>query len=401
MQLMPANQFSVINKKHLMWSADTLVHFYLPIIGFEAFTVYEYLALTDVSRISDILNHLNIGKNNFNEALDKLSAMDLLNVYTDKKQYQLELRSPKNPKDFLADEFYSRLLISKIGQEAFENLSQTAEKLPQKISKKFSDVYKINFSGIVESALPKEKDESFDITSFKSIMRKQHLTFKDENTDILRLYELADKCNLNWYEAFKLAEKTANADRSINIDAMLYDISAKNQDPVDLSTFSDDEKQLISIAKSVSPEDFLTSLKGQEGGFVTTDERKILVNLSRQNIESQVQNVLIHYSLIQTNQASLNEKFVDRIANDWKRNKVVTAELALKRILSFNQEKVARESQSSYARANNKADTTKSSAQVPTWHNEQDYKNETSSEELEKLERLRQEALRDIQGASE
>lgn len=48
---------------------------------------------------------------------------------------------------------------------------------------------------------------------------------------------------------------------------------------------------------------------------------------------AEVQNILIHYVLVQQKNASLNPNFVNALANDWMRNEVFTAETAVKRIL--------------------------------------------------------------------
>ncbi|WP_083312937.1 DnaD domain protein [Floricoccus penangensis] len=402
MQIRPADQINFINKNRLAWSADVLMRFYLPIIGRDAVALYQYLTTSDSVRVSDVLNHLNIGIIDFNDCLDKLTAMNLLDVYTDRKSYQLELKSPKNPNDFLADEFYSRLLLSRVGEQAFEKIAEYVQPFETKLSKKFSDVFKINFSGTVESIAENKTDKNgFDLTSFQNIMRQRHLGFANKEVDVLRIYELADKYNFDWYDLFKIAEKTANANSTINIDAIILEITKPDEEKPDLSTFSPDERQLIMIAKEVEPEVFLNSLKSQEGGFVTKQEREILLRLTRLAVEPEVQNILIHYSLIQTAQSSLNEKFVDRVANDWKRNNVSSAELALKRIESFKENQTSNNSKTNNNyKQNNSFDSTKSSAKVPEWHNETT-KNMTTDQDLLALEKLRQEALKDIQGVGD
>lgn len=402
MQIRPADQINFINKNRLAWSADVLMRFYLPIIGRDSVALYQYLTTSDSVRVSDVLNHLNIGIIDFNDCLDKLTAMNLLDVYTDRKTYQLELKSPKNPNDFLADEFYSRLLLSRVGEQAFEKIAEYIQPFDTKLSKKFSDVFKINFSGTVESIAEDKTDkDGFDLTSFQNIMRQRHLDFANKEVDVLKIYELADKYNFDWYDLFKIAEKTANANNTINIDAIILEITKPDQEKPDLSTFSADERQLIMIAKEVEPEVFLNSLKSQEGGFVTKQEREILLKLTRLAVEPEVQNILIHYSLIQTAQSSLNEKFVDRVANDWKRNNVSSAELALKRIESFKENQTSNNSKTNNNyKQNNSFDSTKSSAKVPEWHNETT-KNMTTDQDLLALEKLRQEALKDIQGVGD
>ncbi|WEV45513.1 DnaD domain protein [Streptococcaceae bacterium ESL0687] len=390
MHLRPVEQFTLINKNRLSWSADLLVRFYLPIVGHTAIVLYQYLTTSDSNRVSDVLNHLNIGVVDFNDSLDKLSAMGLLDIYSDKKTYQLEFKSPKNPSDFLADEFYSRLLLSRIGEQAFERLAKLEDRFENKLSKKFSEVFRVNFSGDFESLAEQASSEQFDLTSFKNIMKQQKISFTNENTEVLRLYEIAEKYNYNWYELFKLAEKTINPNRTLNLEGLIASLSPQNQDKIDMESFTSDEKSLVLIAKSMTSLEFLTALKNQENLFITNDERKLLIDLSRNGTPDEVQNILIHYSLIQSNLASLNEKFLEKVLADWNKHRVTSAEGAMRRIIDFKNENLER--------ANNSKghDKTKSSAKVPDWHEAPKEKvySEEQVEKLKKLEELRQEALR-------
>jgi Replication initiation/membrane attachment protein len=391
----PADNFKLVNKQFVSWSAGSLLPFYLPIVGRDAIVLYEYLTLLDEGKISDILNHLNFGIQDFRYALDQLTAINLIDLYSQGNNYTFQLKSPKQPADFLADDFLARLLIAKIGQPAFDRLADKTTPSGKNISKKFSQVYSVNFNGDVQT-IGQEIDSTLDINSFKNIMKQQNYAFSDEASDILSLYELADKYDLNWYELFKLAENSMNTDRSLNIAALRNNLIMKNQNTPVLSSFTADERNLIEIAQIADPLDFLESLKGQEGGFVTASEKKILLSLTRQNVPNQVQNILTHYSLIQTNQSSLNAKFAESVANDWVRHGVNTAELALKRIETYLKERQERENNNSYINKS-KQDMTKESAKVPEWHDESK-KVTTSQADLEELRRLREESLKKIQG---
>ncbi|WEV61024.1 DnaD domain protein [Streptococcaceae bacterium ESL0729] len=400
MHLRPVEQFTLINKNRLSWSADSLVRFYLPIVGHTAIVLYQYLTTSDSNRVSDVLNHLNIGLVDFNNSLDKLSAMGLLDIFTDKKTYQFELKSPKSPADFLADDFYSRLLLSKLGDQAFNRLAKLEDRFEHKLSKKFSEVFKVNFSGSFESLAEQVPSEQFDLASFKNIMKQQQISFTNESAEVLRLYEIAEKYSYNWYELFKLAEKTMNANRTLNLEGLIASLNSQNQDQIDMDSFTSDEKSLVLIAKTMTSLEFLTALKNQENLFITNDERKLLIDLSRNGLADEVQNILIHYSLIQSGMASLNEKFLEKVVADWNKHRVISAEGAMRRIIDFRNEMGER------ANGPKGPDQTKSSAKVPDWHegvqdktSEKVYSDE-QVEKLKKLEELRQEALKRKREAS-
>ena len=147
-----------------------------------------------------------------------------------------------------------------------------------------------------------------------------------------------------------------------------------------LSEFPKGFQDLIVISKEVSPRDFLNKLKQQAGGFASQEELKILNNLDKQNITDQVQNILIHYVLIQQGNASLNARFVNTLANDWLRHKVYNAETAVKRILERQQQ--AEQKQKSNKNYKNPGKLVK---KAPQWSNAS-YVNTTSAEDIAKFE---------------
>ncbi|MEY8458290.1 DnaD domain protein [Lactococcus ileimucosae] len=375
----PGDSFSILNRGKVSFDADTFSLLYLPIIGRDAFGLYQLLRVFSTGKISHFLEYLDFGLNPFIDALDKLSGIGLVRVFDQQPGYFLEVKSPLSFEEFLADDFYKQLLISRIGENKVQALAQKNEPNALEVTKKFHEVYSVKF----ERSSKLDQPEKFDLTSFKSIMESQHLTFSNENQDILSLYSLAEKFDLNWYELFKAAEQTANADKTLNIANLARTLAGKSEPVPSLAEFPKGFQDLIVISKEVTPADFLSKLKQQTGGFASQEEMKILNHLTKQNIADQVQNILIHYVLIQQEKSSLNSSFVNTLANDWLRHKVYNAEAAVKRILEHQQK--AEEKQKSNKNHKNQRKLVK---KAPEWSNAS-YVNTTSAEDIAKFEQYK------------
>ncbi|WP_251711899.1 DnaD domain protein [Lactococcus ileimucosae] len=375
----PGDSFSILNRGKVSFDADTFSLLYLPIIGRDAFGLYQLLRVFSTGKISHFLEYLDFGLNPFIDALDKLSGIGLVRVFDQQPGYFLEVKSPLSFEEFLADDFYKQLLISRIGENKVQALAQKNEPNALEVTKKFHEVYSVKF----ERSSKLDQPEKFDLTSFKSIMESQHLTFSNENQDILSLYSLAEKFDLNWYELFKAAEQTANADKTLNIANLARTLAGKSEPVPSLAEFPKGFQDLIVISKEVTPADFLSKLKQQTGGFASQEEMKILNHLTKQNIADQVQNILIHYVLIQQEKSSLNSSFVNTLANDWLRHKVYNAEAAVKRILEHQQK--AEEKQKNNKNHKNQRKLVK---KAPEWSNAS-YVNTTSAEDIAKFEQYK------------
>lgn len=384
------DSFTMLNRGKTSFDAETFRLLYLPIIGTDAFALYQLMLSFSTGRISHFLEYLNLGLNPFIEALDKLSGLSLVRVYDDHTSLYFEVKSPLNFENFLADDFYRQLLISRIGENRVAALAKRMEPKGKEVSKKFHEVYKVSFDSQAQQN-PSNTKERFDMGAFKSIMERQGYHLNNENQDSLTLYSLAEKFELNWYELFKQAEKTANADKSLNMNNLMRSLSGASKPQPALSAFPKAFADLIVISKSHEPDDFIRQIKAQAGGFVSSEEHKLLTNLSRQNLPAEVQNILIHYVLVQQKNASLNPNFVNALANDWMRNEVFTAETAVKRILEREELAAAK------AKTGAEKRPMKIKKEAPKWSNP-DYENKTSQEELAKLEKIRLDSLKKLKG---
>lgn len=375
------DRFNVINHGKTSFDAETFSALYLPVIGRDAFALYQLLRGFTEGKIVHLLELLNLGLPPFSEALDKLSAIHLVKVFESQNLLEFELISPLAYERFLTDNFYRQLLLSQIGEEKLRHLTAYQTSSGKEISRKFHEVYAVNFDEKFDETV---KSETFDLAAFKSLMLRQNLTFTDENREILQLYALAERFDLNWYELFKEVEQAANADQTINLTAAGRHLSGKSQPVPALHTFPKAYQELIIASKSVQPKVFLQNIKQQVGGFTSNDELKLLTNLSKQNLPDEVQNILIHYVLIQQKNATLTSNFVNTVANDWMRHKVMTAQAAITRILERNQQATEKVKAASPAKIVKRA---------PKWSNE-NYVENTSSKDQAKFEQYKKERKR-------
>ncbi|GAB2021609.1 replication initiation and membrane attachment family protein [Pseudolactococcus yaeyamensis] len=390
----PIDKFTVKNADKTSFDAGVFVMFYQPIIGRNGFALYQLLRAfpTHKGRLSDLLNHLDYGLNELMNGFDQLSALHLLDIYEDHGELTLVLQSHLTPEFFLSDGLYKQLLTDKIGQPALEKLIRETDFSGQKISKKFSDVYRVaELPETIDISVP--VDKGFDLAYFKTTMENKGIQFADESKDTLALYALADKFDLDWYDLFKIAETTQNADQSLNTANMSRHLIAQNQKQPRLLDFSKAEQALIRTAKSEKPEALLSKIKKSRfDGYPTQKEKQLLVRLSRDGVAPEIQNMLIIYFLEIRGYSNVSD-YIEEQANRWKKEQVTSAELAAKWLATYQNKQADK--------ANKKVQPLKKTppagSEIPDWY-DPDYKNETSRVQQAELEKIRRQALDKMNG---
>jgi len=134
---------------------------------------------------------------------------------------------------------------------------------------------------------------------------------------------------------------------------------------------------------------YLKAIKKQKKGFVTDNERWTVENIRKQSaLPDAVINVMIHYILVVQNNASLNQKLANAIANDWAQDGIRAPEDAIRKV-----QKMAEDKRKKSAAPKRQYKSSGRKETLPEWA-KQAPKKETpvSSEEQkalnEKLERL-------------
>lgn len=380
----PNDTFSYLRENAISYDNHSMARLYQPILGLEAVGLYAYLATfwdngAKPHKFTEILNHMQFGMSRFEEALALLTAMDLVAFYQTGEGYLIHLKPALLISDFLANPAYSRLLEQRIGEAAFKNLMVSEPDKARNLSKKFSDL----FSDFGNLELTKQSKGHFDWDSFQKRMFHDGLRLDNEKDDVLALYSLAERYRLTWFDLYQVAKETAY--QGVILPKRLSAKLEKNKQANVPSDFSDQEKILLHKAKSSSPQVLLAEIKKGRRATVTTDELKVLDDLVAMNFLDEVINVMVIYTLAKTKSANLNKTYLMKIANDFAYQEVKSAEVAISKMRSFDQRK--KDSKPKAVKSN-----------VPDW-SKQDYKNETTQEEQERLEELKRQALARLGGS--
>ena len=379
----PIDRFSYLENNRVSQDTSSLVQCYLPIIGQEALSLYLYtISFWDNGGkeylFSSILNHLNFGMDKLIKSLKILSAFNLLTLYQKGEIYQLVLHAPLSSQDFLEHPVYRRLLEKKIGDAAVEDLkveSAEGQEIPVSLNQVFPDLPELG-SG-EDLGLKKKVANDFDLEHFRQLMARDGLRFADEQSDVLNLFAIAEEKKWTWFETYQLAKSTA-VSQVISTKRMREKIAQK---PVS-SDFSPKEATIIKEAKSKTALQFLAEIKQTRKGTITQTERDLLQQMAGLGLLDEVINIILLLTFNKVDSANINEKYAMKVANDYAYQKIHSAEEAVLRIRERGQKvKTQKQKETASAKTN-----------VPKWSNPE-YKNTSSAEELEEMERQTLELL--------
>lgn len=381
----PIDEFSYVKNNKILLDSDSLSQLYHPVIGNHAVLLYEYLlAFFDDGikrhKFSEILNHLQLSMQEVEEALAILTAVDLLVLYQTRDAYVLKLQPALNRETFLANAIYRRLLEQRIGDVAVAELDVVLPDGARDVSKKFSDIFSVDENPKVPKTVSKNH---FDLDSFERLMLRDGLQFKDEKADVVKIYSLADKYIMNWFDIYQLAKSTA-INGKISPQRMTVQLeqkkTANNQTK---EQFDAKEQVIIREAKQASTKEFLEKIKAPRRAVVTESERKVLEELANMDFLDEVINVMVLYTLNKTQSANINKPYIMKVANDFAYQKITTAEAAVLKMRSFTQRNKERKTKAKVTKTN-----------VPEW-TAKEYKHVATAEEKVKLEELRRSMLED------
>lgn len=381
----PIDEFSYVKNNKVLLDSDSLSQLYHPVIGNHAVLLYEYLlAFFDDGikrhKFSEILNHLQLSMQEVEEALAILTAVDLLVLYQTRDAYVLKLQPALNRETFLANAIYRRLLEQRIGDVAVAELDVVLPDGARDVSKKFSDIFSVDETPKVPEIVSKNH---FDLDSFERLMLRDGLQFKDEKADVVKIYSLADKYNMNWFDTYQLAKSTA-INGKISPQRMTVQLEQKKMaNNQTKEQFDAKEQVIIREAKQASAKEFLKKIKAPRRAVVTESERKVLEELANMSFLDEVINVMVLYTLNKTQSANINKPYIMKVANDFAYQKITTAEAAILKMRSFTKRNKEHKAKAKVTKTN-----------VPEW-TAKEYKHVATAEEKEKLEELRRSMLED------
>lgn len=379
----PIDEFFFVKGNVVEGSSISLMRCYYPIIGANAFSLYHFLvAFNDDGakkhHFSEVLNHTMFGMTTFEEALAVLTAMNLVDFYQYRSSYLIQLKSPLSCEDFLNNALYRQLLARKIGEVAVDELKTVLPERAQKLSKRFSDVF--DDDGQVDIArTAKAVTPTFDLEAFKNLMKRDGLSFGQEDKDTISLYRFAETHQLSWYDTYLLAKETA-VDLTISLSRMTAKKSQGSALVASAENLTPQEQVIVKEARADRSPVFLAKVKKTRNASITYDERQLLLDLANKGFLDEVINIIILYTILKTDSANVNQKYALKIANDFAYRQINTAELAVLSMREFSSKK---------------SQKTKPKAQktnVPEWSNP-NYQNQTSQEDKKRLEEAKRRAL--------
>lgn len=379
--MIPNDSFHFLPSNQVSYDNASLVTLYQPLIGSEAVMTYAYLlAFFDNGRaghrFTELLNHLQFGFPVLTTSLDRLGAVGLIDFYLSPQGYLIKLYQAKSREDFLNEPVLKSLLASRIGQVAIDELISQLPEDSQDLTKSFSEI----FTDRGEFYHHQPSRASLDMGHFKEMMTKEGLRFADETTDILGLNQLAQTYKMTWFDLFQLAKQTA-----VNHQLSLKRMKAQKEQPEEnpSAVWSEQEQATLKAVKSHDAAAFLQLMKQSRQAQVLESERKLLRELAELGFLDEVINVLVLRAMSKT--ANLNKVYVMKMANDFAFQKIKTAEAAL----TYLKQGIKSSSAMSQKQGQER---TAAKSNVPTW-SDQDYKNQTSQEEKERLEAYKRQRL--------
>ena len=387
----PNDRFSFLKNNRVSQDPTTLVQCYLPIIGQDALNLYLYtLAFWDNGQkehlFAAILNHLNFGMDRLLKAFKILSAFNLITLYQKGDVYELAIQPTLSQSDFLRHTVYRTLLEKKIGDSAVSDLcgvQAAGEAITVPLSQVFPEIE--DLASHDETPVKANFKNDFDLEHFRQLMARDGLRFQDEQSDVLELFKIADEKKWTWFETYQLAKATA-VSQVISVKRMREKLA---QQPV-ASDFSPQEATIIREAKRKTALQFLAEIKQTRNAGIIQAERDLLKQMADLGLLDEVINVVILLTFNKFDSANLNEKYAMKVANDYSYNKIRSAEEAVLRIREKNQK----------GQEQKTAKTSPTKTNVPKWSNPE-YKNMSSAEELEEMERQTLELLAELDNGGE
>ncbi|HFI0794779.1 TPA: replication initiation/membrane attachment protein [Streptococcus suis] len=322
----PNDLFAYIKTSPFTPDIVSLSQCYQPIIGFDALALYYYLySFSDQGqgryKWASILNHMDLGMNRLEKALDVLTAMGLLELYRADDLTGLALQAPLTVKSFLAKPLYKNLLARKIGESSMENLLVHQPNQEQNISKTFSQVFTMEGQAPVVF----EPKHDFDWSAFKALMAKDKLLFQDEAEDIIALSHIAEQAGWTWLETYRQAKTTAIG-QTISTKRLQQ---SRQTLPTESANLTAQEQAIVREAKAISSNDYLQFIKDRLKAVVTAAEKKCLKDLANLGLLDEVINVLVLYTFNKVDSANLNEKYAMKLGNDFSYKGIGSAEAAI------------------------------------------------------------------------
>lgn len=339
-------------------NTEILTLLYQPIIGLEAYSLYMFLCQETEMEFhphSYICTCLNMNVNNFIEIRKKLEGIGLLRSYrkkeADRYSFIYKLQPPLTPKEFFENDIFSTLLMDAVREERYKdilknfklsvNIPEGYEEITSAIedSYRFSTFYlrtnqreikqltqEINIDNRQLPNIVSNTDIDFELLLKKLNPRIIDLDSVIDNKKMIsslqKLYNLnVDELKLLITESIDLQTGILDA-KVLQKNTVAYKKPPANYRKETEENVNDwkakgiDQKiiDVFVVANSLSPIEFLDSIKEQKGGQRTSSEFfAIDASLKNGSLPIAVVNLVIYYLLVLKKEPSLPQKQFDNI----------------------------------------------------------------------------------------
>jgi replication initiation and membrane attachment protein len=445
-KLTPKIAYQVFGPKAISQKLEqSLLYLYQPIVGMEGMSVY-FLLLADCLNTgksilhlhADLLTSLNMSIPAVYQARLRLEGIGLLDSYQKKNaigedELVYHLHEPLQPSSFFKEELLSYLLLSRVGKAQFRRLTaQFVSSQPdfsnlRKISKNFNEVYRWSPNEFAaESQTIKQVSEDFSVDQVKkpevvqtfdwefveNELKRVHLVLtKEQKSELNALQKVYGIDELTYVDYLRQAIDVTTQELQMNLlrsmlmkDAGIVSTvrlaKAKEEAPVEKvgtpptqeaqKNFTTLDRQLLTEMNNTSPIAYLHAAKHKKHGFASKDEIWLVEDLmKRSQMATGVLNMLIDYVLIISNQPSLSQNYVNRIANDWVQKGIKTPEDAMLHLRKMKAEGFAKKQATSTKNKtySNNAKRNVRREKLPDWVNKETKDQKITSEQAAELKR--------------
>lgn len=410
------------------FSEQNFTNLYQPIIGANAFALFFALQ-TNVEahpmlskRVghTKLLNRLNFDIDQLTEARARLESAGMLKTFetTDSlgEAVVYELQPTLTVHQFNNDDLLSVLLLEAIGDADYtalinqatqyqlntRDLKQTTQSffgsyhVAQSEVEQVPDVIQESRQKFVisDNAQPQIADSKFDFQLLLNLVDQQpiridgvekhqqliiteHVMYGIDEMTMARMVGQSINLNTNELDENKFKRNIVQAFTMVQpVQTMEPEQQEVPVTKADANQLTPKDQQLLKVVEAYTPNEFLTDLLKEKGGYISNNQRANLTALINRNLfPSTVVNLLIYYLLVEMDQTTLTQALMDTVANGWAQAKVRTPIQAFDQIKTYQKKRQTRKQP---ARKGQVKET------LPDWAKEdyQPKKKETSAEEL-------------------
>jgi len=331
---------------------QTVTLLYLPIIGQDAYTLYTTLfTLLDRARLKSpeypldfLLDLINLSPNTLLQARKKLEATGLLETYKHDEHFLFELFHPLTPEGFIKDSPLASYLVKAIGNYRFKDLvehfkiTRIQKANYQNISVAFSDV----FAPLEESINSKSQymdhhrkpitinstfDASIVLDGVPDVLL--HPKMKTKRAKV-KLQEIAYLYDLTEVKMQPLILKCLTDKQTLDFDCITEEAQKIYQKSPKQSRSKKTGAYDVDYFITTHPKQMLEDLSGKTA---PVSELKVIDRLIKESgHKNEVINVMIGYVLKELNNQFPVYNYFDKVASEWHRNNIDSAEKAVEYI---------------------------------------------------------------------